>query len=79
MEDFSSKFDMDFSLVTLVSSVGSGGFESDNRWIVDSGASCHMTRIWRIFLIIIETGHGRMVVSGGGMARVVHGVGRVRF
>jgi hypothetical protein len=43
MEDFSSKFDKEFSLVTLVSSVGSGGFGGDNRWIVDSGASCHMT------------------------------------
>jgi hypothetical protein len=56
MEDFSSKFDKEFSLVTLVSSVGSGGFGGDNRWIVDSGASCHMTRIWRVFLIITETG-----------------------
>ena len=46
MEDFSSKFDMEFSLVTLVSSVGSGGFGGDFRWIIDRGASCHMTRIW---------------------------------
>jgi hypothetical protein len=45
MEDFSSKFDKEFSLATLVSSVGSGGFGGDNRWIVDSGASCHMTGI----------------------------------
>jgi hypothetical protein len=79
MEDFSSKFDMDFSLVTLVSSVGSGGFGGDNKWIVDSGASCHMTGIWRVFLIITETGPDRMVESEGGMARVVRGVGRVRF
>jgi hypothetical protein len=43
MADFSSKFDMEFSLVTLVSSVGSVGFVGDSRWIVDSGASCHMT------------------------------------
>jgi hypothetical protein len=42
MQDFSSKFDMDFSLVTLVSSVGSGGFGGDNRRIYDNGASCHM-------------------------------------
>jgi hypothetical protein len=68
MEDFSSKFDMEFSLVTLVSSVGSVGFVGDSRWIVDSGASCHMTRIWRVFLIITETGPDRMVVSEGGMA-----------
>jgi hypothetical protein len=59
MEDFSSKFDKEFSLVTLVSSVGSGGFGGDIRWIVDSGASCHMTGIWRAFLIITETSHDR--------------------
>jgi hypothetical protein len=29
MEEFSSKFDREFSLVTLVSSVGSGGFGGD--------------------------------------------------
>jgi hypothetical protein len=79
MEDFSSKFDKDFSLVTLVSSVGSGGFGGDNRWIVDSGASCHMTGIWQVFLIITETSLDRLVDSEGGMARAVHGVGRVRF
>jgi hypothetical protein len=56
VEDFSSKFDNEFFLVTLVSSVGSGGFGGDIRWIVDNGASCHMTRIWRAFLIITEIG-----------------------
>jgi hypothetical protein len=45
IEDFSSKFDRELSLVTLVSSVGSVGFVRDSRWIVDSGASCHMTGI----------------------------------
>jgi gag-polypeptide of LTR copia-type len=45
IEDFASKFDREFSLVTLVSSVGSGGFGGDVKWIVDSGASNHMTRI----------------------------------
>jgi hypothetical protein len=45
MEDFYSKFDREFSLVTLVSNVGSGGFGGDNRWIVDNRASCHMTGI----------------------------------
>jgi hypothetical protein len=43
MEEFASKYDMEFSLVTLVSSVNSGGFGGDFRWIVDSGASFHMT------------------------------------
>jgi hypothetical protein len=46
MEEFSSKYTNEFSLVTLVSSVGNRGFGGDIRWIVDSGASCHMMRIW---------------------------------
>jgi hypothetical protein len=45
IEDFASKFDRELSLVTLVSSVGRGGFRGDVRWIVDSGASNHMTGI----------------------------------
>jgi hypothetical protein len=45
MEDFYSKFDREFSLVTLLSNVSSGGFGGDNRWIVDNRASCHMTGI----------------------------------
>jgi hypothetical protein len=52
MEEFSSKFDMELSLVTLVSSVSSVGFVGDSRWIVNSGASCHVTGIWCVFLII---------------------------
>jgi hypothetical protein len=59
MEEFSSKYEREFSMVTLVSSVGSGGFGCDIRWIVDSGASSHMTRIWRVFLDFTEIGHGR--------------------
>jgi hypothetical protein len=46
MEDFASKYDREFSLVILVSSVGSRGFGGDIRWIVDSRASCHMTGTW---------------------------------
>jgi hypothetical protein len=53
VEDFSNKFEKKFSLVTLVSSVGSIGFVHDSRWIIDSGALCHMTRIRCIFLSII--------------------------
>jgi hypothetical protein len=39
MEEFSSMYDREFSFVTLVSSVGSGGFGGDIRWIMHSGAS----------------------------------------
>jgi hypothetical protein len=79
IEDFASKFDREFSLVTLVSSVGSGGFRGDVRWIVDSGASNHMTGIWRVFPDFTEIGPGRQVVNEGSMARVVRGVGNVIF
>jgi hypothetical protein len=53
--------------------------EGDIRWIVNSGVSCHMTRIWRVFLIITETGPEQLVESEGGMAHAVRGVRRVRF
>jgi hypothetical protein len=74
---FRQGLDREFSLVTLVSSFGSRGFVGDIKWIVDSGASCHMTGIWRVFLIITKTGHDRQVVNEGGMAGIVRGVGRV--
>jgi hypothetical protein len=79
MKDFSSNFDMDFYLVTLVSSVVNGIFGGDNRWIVDSGASCHMIGIWCVLFIITEIDPNRLVESEGGMAQAVSAVGRVRF
>jgi hypothetical protein len=59
IKDFASKFDREFSLATIVSSVGSGGFGGDVRWVVDSGASNHMMEIWRVFPDFIEIGLGR--------------------
>jgi hypothetical protein len=79
MEDFSSMFDKEFYLVTLVSNVSSGGFGGDKRWIVDSGASCHMTGIWRAFLIIIKIVPYQLVDIKRGMEQDVCGVGRVIF
>jgi hypothetical protein len=32
-----------------------------------------------VFLYFTEIGHGQQVVNGGGMVKVVHGVGNVRF
>jgi hypothetical protein len=54
MEDFASKYEREFSLVTLVSSVDSEGFGGDIRWIVDGGASIHMMGIWRVLLDFTE-------------------------
>jgi hypothetical protein len=77
--DFVDKFDREYSLFTLVSSAKSTGIVSDNRWIIDNGASCYMTRIWCIFLSIIEIGTGQLVQSEGRMEQAIRGVGRVRF
>jgi hypothetical protein len=44
-------------------------FGGDYRWIVDSGASFHMTRIWRVFLIITNIDPHQLVESEGGMAQ----------
>jgi hypothetical protein len=79
MEDFASKYGKELSLVTLVSSVSNKGFGGDIRWIVDSGASSHMTGIWKVFLDFTKIGPGRQVVNEGGMAKVVCGVGNVIF
>jgi len=79
IEEFLDKFEKELSLFTLVSSVRSIGFVSDSRWIIDSGASCHMIGIWCILLNITKIGPNRLVEREGGMSRAVHGVGRVRF
>jgi hypothetical protein len=56
VEEILEKFEKEFSLVTLVLSVGSVGFVRDSRWIIDNGASCHMIGIWHIFFSIKKTG-----------------------
>jgi hypothetical protein len=79
IEDFASNFYREFSLVTLVSSVGSRGFIGDVIWIVDSRASNHMIGILQVLLDFTEIGPSQHVVNEGGMARDVCGVGNVRF
>ena len=52
VEDYAVKFEQEFSLVSIDSSIGSLVFE--NIWVVDSGAAKHMTGIYDIFQIITE-------------------------
>ena len=39
IETFTKKFEQEFSLVTVVSSIGSTDLERSSRWVIDSGAS----------------------------------------
>ena len=59
VEDYAAKFEQEFSLVSIDSSIGSSDFE--NVWVVGSGATRHMTRIYDIFQIITELGLGHFI------------------
>ena len=78
-EDFARRFEKEFLLFSLISSVDSNGVVQNGTWYVDSGASRHMTGIWHIFCIISETGPDRFVQSEGGHARAMQGFGKFRF
>ena len=56
VEDFARRFKKEFSLFSLISSVGRNGVVQNGTWYVDNGASRHMTGTWHIFCIISETG-----------------------
>ena len=43
IEEFSSKCEKDFSLVSMVSSTESNSYMYDNTWLIDSGSTSHMT------------------------------------
>ena len=57
VEEYAKKFEQEFSLDSIDSSVGSSTFE--NAWVVDSGATRHMTRFYDSFEVItwLEIGH----------------------
>jgi len=45
IETFTKNFEQEFSMVTMVSSIGSTDPKRSNRWVIDNGASCHMIGI----------------------------------
>ena len=47
VEEFATKFEQEFSLVSIDSSIGSSTFE--HVWVVDSGATRDMTGIYVSF------------------------------
>jgi hypothetical protein len=56
VNEFNEKFEKDFSLVSIVSSGNNNSFEFDKTWIVDNGATSHMTGMLDSFLFISEIG-----------------------
>ena len=65
--------------MTIVSSTGSSSYQNANMWIVDSGATKHMTKVWDIFLSIVETSLGYYVESRMNGLRAIRGVVTIRF
>ena len=55
VEDFAAKFEHEFSLVSIDSSIGSSSF--DHVWVVDSGSTRHMNRVHDALHISTELGH----------------------
>ena len=47
VEEFAAKFEQEFSLVSIDSSIGSSIFE--HVWVVDNGETIHMTRVYEYF------------------------------
>ena len=47
VEEFATKFEQEFSLVSMDSRIGSSIFE--HVWFVDSGATRHMTGVYDSF------------------------------
>ena len=47
VEDFAAKFEQEFSLVSIDSSIGSSSFE--HVWVFDSGATRHMDGVYYAF------------------------------
>ena len=54
VEEFTTKFEHEFSLVSIDSSIGSS--ISEHVWVVDSGATKHMTGVYDSFQMITMLG-----------------------
>ena len=75
IEEFSSTFEQDFSLVSMVSSTDSNSYMYDNTWLIDNGSTSHMTGKLDTFHIIHEIGRGHYVNG----THEVKGIGKVIF
>jgi len=64
MNEFTEKFENEFSFVSLDSCTGIIVYEEARTWIIDYGSSRHMTGIWGVFLNISKIGLGHCIESG---------------
>jgi len=77
--NFAEEFEREFALVTIITSVGSSEFVRNSGWVIDSGASHHMTGAHYVFHTFLSANPVRQVVGENGAARIVRGAGRARF
>ena len=76
--DFGKTFDEEFSLTSIATSVGSCTKIFDNDWLIDSGATKHMTDTQSKFISVTELDPGHFVKQGDSV-RAIRGIGSVRF
>ena len=78
VEEFATKFEQEFSLVSIESSIGSSIFE--HVWVVDSGADRHMTGVYESFHMITILEPGNLIHIDIDSPQIsIQGVGTVRF
>lgn len=77
--NIAEEFEREFALVTIITSVGSSEFVRNSGWVIDSGASHHMTGAHYVFHTFLAANPVRQVVGENGAARIVRGAGRARF
>jgi hypothetical protein len=64
VNEFTEKFEKEFSLMACLASIGCLGCTGTLAWFLDSGASWHMTGMRSIFLSFSEIGSGSYVGCG---------------
>ena len=78
VEEYAKKFEQEFSLVSIDSSVGSSTFK--HVWVVDSGATKHMTGVYDSFQMITMLGPGHFIQTDIDSPQIaIQGVGTVGF
>ena len=78
VEDYATKFEQEFSLISIDSSVGSSTFE--HVWVVDSGATRHMIGVYDSFQMITLLGPGHFIQTDVDSPHIaIRGVGTIRF
>jgi hypothetical protein len=74
VEEFTAKFDKDFSLFVCLSTRTT----HSNMWYIDSGASCHMTGVHENLINLTHIGDVEVVLGDDRVVKVV-GCGNLSF